>query len=54
MVAGVIGNTVIAVVTGSVYLNLGQDTDALVKRSVLLFFSLMINAYAPAFEVFTL
>ncbi|KAF2818778.1 AtrD, ABC-transporter [Ophiobolus disseminans] len=49
-VAGVIGNTVIAIIIGSVYFNLGDDTDAVDKRAVLIFFSLMINAYAPAFE----
>lgn len=47
----IIGNTIIAIVVGSVYYNLGEDTDALEKRAVLVFFSLMINAYAPAFEV---
>ncbi|KAF2142292.1 uncharacterized protein K452DRAFT_226952 [Aplosporella prunicola CBS 121167] len=49
--AGIIGNTIIAIVVGSVYFNLGEDTDALDKRAVLVFFSLMINAYAPAFEI---
>jgi ATP-binding cassette subfamily G (WHITE) protein 2 (PDR) len=34
-----------------VYYNLGDDTDAVDSRAVLIFFSLMINAYAPAFEV---
>jgi ATP-binding cassette subfamily G (WHITE) protein 2 (PDR) len=51
-VSGVIGNNVIAIVVGSVYYNLGDDTDAVDSRAVLIFFSLMINAYAPAFEVF--
>lgn len=50
-VSGVLGNTVIAIIVGSVYFNLGDDTDAVDRRAVLLFFSLMINAYAPAFEV---
>ncbi|KAF1849694.1 pleiotropic drug resistance protein, ABC superfamily [Cucurbitaria berberidis CBS 394.84] len=50
-VAGVIGNTIISIIVGSVYYNLGEDTDALDKRAVLVFFSLMINAYAPAFEI---
>lgn len=50
-VSGVIGNTIIAIVVGSVYYNLGTDSSAVDKRAVLIFFSLMINAYAPAFEV---
>ncbi|KAF1961950.1 AtrD, ABC-transporter [Byssothecium circinans] len=53
-VSGVVGNTVIAIVVGSVYYALGDDTDAVDKRAVLQFFSLMINAYAPAFEVITM
>ncbi|KAF2462559.1 uncharacterized protein BDR25DRAFT_274341 [Lindgomyces ingoldianus] len=47
----VIGNTIIAIVVGSVYYNLSDDTAGMDKRAVLLFFSLMINAYAPAFDV---
>jgi len=43
----------IAIVVGSVYYSLGNDTDAVDKRAVLLFFSLIINAYAPAFDVYT-
>lgn len=50
-VSGIIANTIISVVVGSVYYNLSEDTDAMDKRAVLLFFSLMINAYAPAFDV---
>ncbi|KAF2789463.1 putative multidrug resistance ABC transporter [Melanomma pulvis-pyrius CBS 109.77] len=49
--AGIIGNTIIAIVVGSVYYNLSEDTDGMDKRAVLIFFSLMINAYAPAFDV---
>jgi hypothetical protein len=50
-VSGVIGNTVISIVVGSVYYNISTDTDGMDKRAILLFFSLMINAYAPAFDV---
>lgn len=50
-VAGVVGNTIIAIVVGSVYYNLGEDTASMDRRAVLVFFSLMINAYAPAFDV---
>lgn len=48
---GIIGNTIIAIVVGSVFYNLSNDTTGLDKRAVLLFFSLMINAYASAFDV---
>jgi ATP-binding cassette subfamily G (WHITE) protein 2 (PDR) len=49
--ASIAGNVAIAIVVGSVYFKLGEESDAVDKRAVLLFFSLMINAYAPAFEV---
>lgn len=49
--AGILGNTILGIVVGSVYYNLEENTDGLDKRAVLVFFSLMINAYAPAFEV---
>ncbi|KAF2267290.1 multidrug resistance protein CDR1 [Lojkania enalia] len=51
IVAGLIGNTIVAIVVGSVYYDLTDDTTGMDKRAVLVFFSLMINAYAPAFEV---
>ncbi|KAF2684609.1 hypothetical protein K458DRAFT_367108 [Lentithecium fluviatile CBS 122367] len=52
--AGVIGNTIIAIVVGSVYYDLPEDTNGMDKRAVLIFFSLIINAYAPAFDVLTM
>ncbi|KAI1484553.1 ABC-2 type transporter-domain-containing protein [Biscogniauxia mediterranea] len=54
VLAGIIGNTIIAIVIGSVFYNLGNTTDSLEKRAVLLFFSLMVTAFAPAFEILTM
>lgn len=51
VIAGIVGNTIIAIITGSVFYNLGETTESLQKRSVLLFFAIMINALTPAFEV---
>lgn len=53
VVAGIFANVIIAIVVGSVFFNLEQSTDSMDKRAVLLFFSLMITAFAPAFEVCT-
>lgn len=51
VVAGVFGNTVIAIVVGSVFYDLGETSASLDSRAVLIFFALMVNAFAPAFEV---
>ena len=51
VVAGVVANSILALVVGSVFYNLPETSDSLDKRAVLLFFSLMICAFAPAFEV---
>ncbi|KAM4060206.1 ABC-2 type transporter [Hirsutella rhossiliensis] len=54
VVAGIFANTIIALVVGSVFFDLGQSTASMDKRAVLLFFSLMITAFAPAFEIITM
>ncbi|KAF2805347.1 uncharacterized protein BDZ99DRAFT_511345 [Mytilinidion resinicola] len=53
-VGALFGNTIIAIVTGSVFFNLADNTDSFQRRAVLLFFSIMINACTPAFEVLTM
>ncbi|OTB00937.1 hypothetical protein M426DRAFT_266701 [Hypoxylon sp. CI-4A] len=50
-VAALIGNTILAIVIGSIFYNLGPGTDSLSKRDILLFFALLTNAFSPAFEV---
>lgn len=50
-VASVVANTILAIVVGSVYYNLPDTTDSMDQRAILIFFSLMITAFAPAFEV---
>lgn len=51
VVAGIVGNTIVAIVIGSVFYQLEESTESLGKRAVLLFFAIMINALTPAFEV---
>ncbi|KAK8050931.1 hypothetical protein PG993_002316 [Apiospora rasikravindrae] len=53
-VSTVFANVILALVVGSVYYNLSDTADSMDKRSVLIFFSLMICAFSPAFEVLTM
>ncbi|KAH9984294.1 putative ABC multidrug transporter [Xylariaceae sp. FL0662B] len=53
-VAALFGNTVLAIVIGSIFYNLGPGTDSLDRRDILIFFALMTSAFSPAFEVATM
>lgn len=46
-----IANTVLGVIIGSAYYNLGEGSDSLSQRSTLLFFVTMLNSFVPAFEI---
>lgn len=50
-VSTVFANAILAIVVGSVFYNLPDTTDSMNQRAVLIFFSLMICAFSPAFEV---
>ncbi|KAI0479829.1 AtrD, ABC-transporter [Xylaria cf. heliscus] len=54
IVSGVAGNTILAIIVGSVFLNLPDTTDSFTRRAVLLFYSIVINACISAFEVLTM
>ncbi|PVH97056.1 P-loop containing nucleoside triphosphate hydrolase protein [Periconia macrospinosa] len=47
-------NTVVAIILGSVFYNLEENTESFESRSVLLFYSIMVNSCVPAFEVLTM
>ena len=51
MITGVIFNSVMALVVGSVFYNLPNDTSSLYGRGVLLFFAIQLAAFASALEV---
>ncbi|OTA55242.1 hypothetical protein K449DRAFT_176834 [Hypoxylon sp. EC38] len=53
-VSTVFANGILAIVVGSVFYNLPNTTDSMDQRAVLIFFSLMICAFSPAFEVLTM
>lgn len=50
-VSTIFANAILAIVVGSVFYNLSDTTDSMDQRAVLIFFSLMICAFSPAFEV---
>jgi ABC-type multidrug transport system ATPase subunit/ABC-type multidrug transport system permease subunit len=50
-ISGIIGNSVVAIILGSVFFNLEENTASFEPRSILLFYSIMVNACVPAFEV---
>jgi ATP-binding cassette, subfamily G (WHITE), member 2, PDR len=51
LITGIIGNTVMALIVGSVFYNLQDNTASLYSRGALLFFAILLNAFASALEV---
>jgi hypothetical protein len=51
LITGIIYNSVMALVVGSVFYSLPNDTSSLYSRSALLFFTLLLAAFASALEV---
>ncbi|KAF2837385.1 hypothetical protein M501DRAFT_995996 [Patellaria atrata CBS 101060] len=54
VVAGVVGNTIVAVILGSIFYQLEENTGSFEQRAMLIFFAIMMNALTPAFEVLTI
>ncbi|OAA35191.1 opaque-specific ABC transporter CDR3 [Metarhizium rileyi] len=54
VVAGILANSILGLILGSAFYNLPDTAESMDKRAVLLFFSLIINACTPAFEVLTM
>ncbi|KAI1770956.1 ABC-2 type transporter-domain-containing protein [Hypoxylon cercidicola] len=50
-IGAVFAHAILALVVGSVYYNLPDTSDGMDKRAVLIFFSLLVTAFSPAFEV---
>lgn len=51
LLTGVIGNSAMALIVASVFYNLPNNTGALYSRGALLFFAILLNAFASALEV---
>lgn len=47
----VLANSVLGIIIGSAFYNLGETTNDLRQRSILLFFAAMLNSFVPAFEI---
>ena len=48
---GLIGNSIMALIIGSVFYNLPRDTSSFYYRGALLFFAILLNAFASFLEV---
>lgn len=51
MLSGVIGNTLLAFIIGSIFYNLPSNTGSFYSRGVLLFFAILLNAFSSFLEV---
>ncbi|OJD40677.1 abc transporter cdr4 [Diplodia corticola] len=52
--SNIIGNTVMAIIVGSLFYNMSKDTGSFYQRGVLIFFASLLNAFMSAFEVLTM
>lgn len=52
--SGVIANSIMALIIGSVFYNLPSDTSSFFSRGSLLFFAILMNAFSSALEILTL
>lgn len=51
---GAIGNGILALIIGSVFYNLPPNTGSFYSRGALLFFAILLNAFASSLEVASL
>lgn len=52
--AGVIGNIIMSLIVSSMFYNLPKDTNSFYQRSSLMFFAILMNAFASVLEIQTL
>ncbi|GME61260.1 abc transporter cdr4 [Neofusicoccum parvum] len=53
-VSNVVGNAIMAIIVGSLFYNISEDTTSFYNRGVLIFFASLLNAFMSAFEVLTM
>ncbi|KAL8949372.1 MAG: hypothetical protein Q9222_004508 [Ikaeria aurantiellina] len=51
---GIIGNSIMALIIGSVFYDLPADTASFYSRGVLLFFAILLNAFSSYLEILTI
>jgi hypothetical protein len=54
LISSVVFNSILSIVIGSVFFNLPNDNSSLYSRGVLLYFAIMLAAFASALEVFSM
>ncbi|KAI9751254.1 MAG: pyruvate dehydrogenase E1, beta subunit [Chaenotheca gracillima] len=52
--SGLLGNCILALIVGSVFYNLQDNTESFYSRGALLFFAILLNAFSSALEILTL
>ncbi|CAI7675725.1 unnamed protein product [Penicillium discolor] len=52
--SALIGNFIMSLIIGSVFVNLPKDTSSFYSRGALLFFAVLLNAFSSALEILTL
>lgn len=53
-ISQLVGNFIMALIIGSVFYNLPNDTSSFYSRGALLFFAVLLNAFSSALEILTL
>ncbi|KAJ5729680.1 ABC multidrug transporter A-2 [Penicillium malachiteum] len=53
-ISTIIGNTIMGVIISTVFVNLPNDTSSFFQRGALLFFAILMNAFASSLEILTL
>ena len=51
-ISGIIGNSVMALIIGSVFYNMQPTTSSFYSRGALLFFAILLNAFGSSLEVY--
>lgn len=50
-ISSIVGNSIMALIIGSVFYNLPSDTGSFYSRGALLFFAILLNAFSSVLEV---
>ncbi|KAI1355906.1 P-loop containing nucleoside triphosphate hydrolase protein [Xylaria sp. FL0043] len=51
VIGSVVANAILAIVIGSAFYNLPEDSESVDRRAILIFFSLLYTALSPSFEI---
>ncbi|VUC23836.1 unnamed protein product [Clonostachys rosea] len=50
-IGAIVANIILGLVIGSAFYNLPETTDGVQQRAVVIFFSLIVNSFSPAYEI---